>query len=97
MTKPAMKPDQVISTLNSLIELNRDGQKGFQEASDKIGATDQGVLFQTEPDPRQIRRRAATQVRSWAAKRKKPAALPRPYIAAGLISRQPWAAATTRS
>ena len=38
MTKPAMKPDQVISTLNSLIELNRDGQKGFQEASDKIGA-----------------------------------------------------------
>ena len=37
MTKVAMKPDQVVSTLNSLIELNRDGQKGFQEASDKIG------------------------------------------------------------
>jgi uncharacterized protein (TIGR02284 family) len=36
MTKPAMKPDQVVSTLNSLIETNRDGQKGFQEASDKI-------------------------------------------------------------
>jgi uncharacterized protein (TIGR02284 family) len=36
MTKAAMKPDQVVSTLNSLIELNRDGQKGFQEASDKI-------------------------------------------------------------
>ena len=38
MTKPAMKPDQVISTLNSLIEINRDGQKGFQEAADKIDA-----------------------------------------------------------
>ena len=36
MTKPAMKPDQVVSTLNSLIELNRDGQKGFQEAAGKI-------------------------------------------------------------
>jgi uncharacterized protein (TIGR02284 family) len=36
MTKAAMKPDHVVSTLNSLIELNRDGQKGFQEASDKI-------------------------------------------------------------
>ena len=36
MTKPAMKPDQVVSTLNSLIETNRDGQKGFQEASAKI-------------------------------------------------------------
>ena len=36
MTKAAMKPDQVVSTLNSLIELNRDGQKGFQEAAGKI-------------------------------------------------------------
>ncbi len=36
MTKAAMKPDQVVSTLNSLIEISRDGQKGFQEASDKI-------------------------------------------------------------
>lgn len=33
-----MKPDQVISTLNSLIELNRDGQKGFQESAEKIEA-----------------------------------------------------------
>ena len=31
-----MKPDQLVSTLNSLIEINRDGQKGFQEAADKI-------------------------------------------------------------
>jgi len=31
-----MQPDQVVSTLNSLIEISRDGQKGFQEASDKI-------------------------------------------------------------
>ena len=33
-----MKPDQVIGTLNSLIELNRDGQSGFKEAAEKIGA-----------------------------------------------------------
>ena len=39
MSKPAMKPDQMTSTLNSLIELNRDGQKGYQEAADKIGTS----------------------------------------------------------
>ena len=33
-----MKPDQVIGTLNSLIELNRDGQSGFKEAAEKIEA-----------------------------------------------------------
>lgn len=36
MRKAAMKPDQLASTLNSLIEINRDGQKGFREAADKI-------------------------------------------------------------
>ncbi|MHB8666033.1 MAG: ferritin-like domain-containing protein [Burkholderiales bacterium] len=36
MTRATMQPDQVVSTLNSLIEISRDGQKGFQEASDKI-------------------------------------------------------------
>jgi uncharacterized protein (TIGR02284 family) len=36
MSQPIAKPDQVISALNSLIELNRDGQKGFQEAAEKI-------------------------------------------------------------
>ena len=36
MSTPAMKTDQVVSTLNSLIEINRDGQKGFQEAAEKI-------------------------------------------------------------
>ena len=36
MSKPTMKPDQLVSTLNSLIELNRDGQKGFQDAAEKI-------------------------------------------------------------
>lgn len=36
MSKAALKPDQVISTLNSLIEINRDGQKGYQEAAEKI-------------------------------------------------------------
>ena len=36
MSDSAMKPDQVVSTLNSLIEMNRDGQKGYQEAAEKI-------------------------------------------------------------
>ena len=31
-----MTSDQVVSTLNSLIEMNRDGQKGYQEAAEKI-------------------------------------------------------------
>ena len=38
MNQTAMKPDQVISTLNSLIEVNRDGQSGFKEAAEKIEA-----------------------------------------------------------
>ncbi len=36
MNTTAISPDQVISTLNNLIELNRDGQSGFQEAAAKI-------------------------------------------------------------
>jgi uncharacterized protein (TIGR02284 family) len=36
MGNSAMTPDQVVSTLNSLIEMNRDGQKGYQEAAEKI-------------------------------------------------------------
>lgn len=28
--------DQVVSALNSLIEVSREGQKGFQEAAEKI-------------------------------------------------------------
>lgn len=36
MSKAAMKPDQVVSTLNNLIETCRDGQKGFQEAAERI-------------------------------------------------------------
>ncbi len=39
MNQAVMTPDHVISTLNSLIELNRDDQKGFQEAAEKIEAT----------------------------------------------------------
>jgi uncharacterized protein (TIGR02284 family) len=31
-----MQPDQVVSTLNSLIKMNRDAQKGYQEAAEKI-------------------------------------------------------------
>ena len=38
MNETTLKPSQVIDTLNSLIELNRDGQKGFQEAAEKIDA-----------------------------------------------------------
>lgn len=38
MNTTAIKPDQVIATLNHLIELNRDGQNGFQEAAAKIEA-----------------------------------------------------------
>ena len=38
MNQPVTKPDQVISALNSLIEVNRDGQKGFQEAAEKVEA-----------------------------------------------------------
>jgi uncharacterized protein (TIGR02284 family) len=36
MSNPAMQSDQVVSTLNNLIEMNRDGQKGYQEAAEKI-------------------------------------------------------------
>lgn len=36
MNQTAITPDQVINTLNDLIELNRDGQNGFQEAAGKI-------------------------------------------------------------
>ena len=38
MNQAVTSPDQVISTLNSLIALNRDDQKGFQEAAEKIDA-----------------------------------------------------------
>ena len=36
MSNAAMQPDQVVSTLNSLIEMNRDAQRGYQEAAEKI-------------------------------------------------------------
>jgi uncharacterized protein (TIGR02284 family) len=38
MNQLCIEPDQVISTLNRLIELNRDGQKSFQEAAGKMAA-----------------------------------------------------------
>ncbi len=38
MSDITMTPDQVVSTLNSLIEMNRDGQQGYQEAAEKIEA-----------------------------------------------------------
>lgn len=36
MNQSVNTPDQIIDTLNELIELNRDGQNGFQEAAGKI-------------------------------------------------------------
>lgn len=38
MNQTTLTPHEVLSTLNSLVELNRDGQKGFQEAAEKIEA-----------------------------------------------------------
>jgi uncharacterized protein (TIGR02284 family) len=38
MNQISMKPDQVISILNSLIEISRDGQSGFKESAEKIVA-----------------------------------------------------------
>ncbi len=38
MSDITMTPDQVVSTVNSLIEMNRDGQQGYQEAAEKIEA-----------------------------------------------------------
>ena len=39
MNQSTLKPDQVISNLNNLIEINRDGQSGFKESAEKIAAT----------------------------------------------------------
>lgn len=36
MNQTTITPDQVINTLNDLIELNRNGQSGFEEAAEKI-------------------------------------------------------------
>lgn len=40
MNDTTLSPSDVIDTLNGLIELSRDGQKGFQEAAEKIDAPD---------------------------------------------------------
>jgi len=40
MQEITLEPTQVAKTLNDLIELNRDSQKGFREASEKIQAPD---------------------------------------------------------
>ena len=36
MTKPVRQPEQVIDTLNNLIETCRDGQNGFLEAAENL-------------------------------------------------------------
>lgn len=38
MNQPVMTSDEVIIIMNNLIELNRDGQNGFQEAAAKLSA-----------------------------------------------------------
>ncbi len=38
MNQTISKPTQVISTLNDLIEINRDAQKGFHDAAERIHA-----------------------------------------------------------
>ena len=45
MNHSAMTHDEVISTLNGLIELNRDDQKGFQEAAEKMEAPELKTFF----------------------------------------------------
>ena len=40
MDQVIVKPDQIISALNGLIEVNRDGQKGFLEAAEKMQAAE---------------------------------------------------------
>jgi uncharacterized protein (TIGR02284 family) len=40
MNDTTLSPSDVIDTLNGLIELSRDGQKGFQEAAEKIDSAD---------------------------------------------------------
>jgi uncharacterized protein (TIGR02284 family) len=40
MNDATLSPSHVIDTLNGLIELSRDGHKGFQEAAEKIDAPD---------------------------------------------------------
>jgi len=40
MNDTTLSPSEVIDTLNGLIECNRDGQKGFQEAAEKIDSPD---------------------------------------------------------
>lgn len=40
MNETTLTTSEVIDTLNGLIELSRDGQKGFQEAAEKIDAHD---------------------------------------------------------
>lgn len=38
MNQQTLAPTEVINTLNGLIEINRDGQKGFQDAAEKMEA-----------------------------------------------------------
>jgi len=40
MNQTISKPAHLISTLNGLIEINRDAQKGFQEAAQRVIAQD---------------------------------------------------------
>jgi hypothetical protein len=86
MSTPAMQTEQVVSTLNSLIEINRDGQKDFQRPPRKsrhrrsrnsalsraVPARALSVICNRRCDP-------------WAAIRKIRAALQAQRIASGWI------------
>lgn len=43
--KAVAKPDELISTLNGLIEITRDGQKGFTDAADHIENAELKTFF----------------------------------------------------
>ncbi len=45
MNEQTLAPTEVINTLNDLIEINRDGQKGFQEAAEKMDAPATKTFF----------------------------------------------------
>jgi hypothetical protein len=76
--------DDVISTLNGLIETCKDGQNGFKEAAEGVERSDLKSLFYEFSQQRsQFAGELQSLVQSLAAIRKIPEASRRRYIAAG--------------
>ena len=48
MNETATTPSDVIDAMNNLIEVNRDAQRGFQEASEKLNALDLKDFFREQ-------------------------------------------------